>query len=238
MRKKLFKFGRFIGLIVVFKVAFLCGLIIFFAGFTNVSTAYNALDKAIFERDLHLESFRNPRTFAEEIVAIKTIQKRTFAISPLGRGIPEYQTREPVDFLRRHEGLCFDRSRTTDKALSYIGLPSRHVYLLYHQKGKGFLSTLFQYRSSSHAVTEVKTSRGWMFIDSNTDWIALTRDGQVVNADDVFNRTAEFETIPSYLKNPWWAIRGMYSRRGQLYPPFWLFPNVNWPDLMYWLLVG
>jgi hypothetical protein len=42
-----------------------------------------------------------------------------------------------------------------------------------------------------------------MFVDSNTEWIALTRDGQVVNADDVWKRVAEFDGMPKYLKYPW-----------------------------------
>lgn len=115
-----------------------------------------------------------------------------FEKAPVGAGIPDLQPREPSDLVKRREGLCFDRSRTLDKAFEFIGLPSRHVYLLYRQD-RGFLSALFHYGQASHAVTEVKTSKGWMFIDSNTEWIALTRDGQVVNADDVWKRAAEFD---------------------------------------------
>jgi hypothetical protein len=61
--------------------------------------------------------------------------------------------------MKKHEGLCFDRSRTLDKTFEFIGLPSRHVYLLYRQD-RGFWSELFHYGQSSHAVTEVKTNMG------------------------------------------------------------------------------
>jgi hypothetical protein len=208
------------------------------AAVTNVPTAWDAKDEAIFENTLHLKPLRNPQTFAQEILAIRKLQDRTFAIAPLGAGIPDYQSREPADFIEKREGLCFDRSRTTDKALEYLGLRSRHVYLLYRAGGQGFWSSIFHFPQSSHAVTEVKTSKGWMLIDSNTNWIALTRDGQVVNADDVWKRAAEFDTIPSYLTRPWWAIRGMYSRKGQLYPPYILFPDLNWYDFLTWLILG
>ena len=120
--------------------------------------------------------------------------------------------------MKKREGLCYDRSRTMDKAFDYIGLEARHVYLLYRED-RGYWSAMIHYGQASHAITEVKTSKGWMFVDSNTEWIALTRDGQVVNADDVWKRAAEFDGMPKYLKDPWWAIRGMYSRKGQLYPP-------------------
>ena len=208
------------------------------AAVTNVPTDCDAKDEAVFENALHLKPLRNPQTFAQEILAIRQLQERTFAIAPFGAGIPDYQPREPADFIGKREGLCFDRSRTTDKALEYIGLTSRHIYLLYRDGGQGFLSSMFHFPQPSHAVTEVKTSKGWMFIDSNTNWIALTRDGQVVNADDVWKRAAEFDTIPSYLARPWWAIRGMYSRKGQLYPPYILFPDLNWYDFSTWLIFG
>ncbi len=238
MKRKIIKAGRVVSINVALIFTALTVILILFAFYTNVPTQYDTEDKDIFERKLHLEPFRNPRTFAEEIVAIKTLQHRTFSISPLGAGIPEYQTREPADFIARREGLCFDRSRTTDKALSYMGLSSRHVYLLYQDGSRSLLSALFHRRQPSHAVTEVKTRKGWMFIDSNTDWVALTRDGHPVSADEVYNRAAEFETFPSYLKQPWWAFRGIYSRRGQLYPPYIFFPDVNWPDFISWILFG
>jgi len=212
-------------------------LFVVLAAYTNVPTAFNAKDEAVFENVLHLKPLRNPQTFAQEIIAIRQLQERTFAIAPVGAGIPDYQPREPADFIGKREGLCFDRSRTTDKALEYLGLPSRHIFLLYRDGGEGFWSSMF-HSKSSHAVTEVKTSKGWMFIDSNTNWIALTRDGQVVDADDVWKRTAEFDTIPSYLTRPWWAIRGMYSRKGQLYPPYIRFPDFNWYDFCASLIMG
>ena len=238
MRKKIIRVGRVVSYIVVIKVLFIIALFVLFALYTNVPTAYTEQDKAIFENKLHLASFRNPGTLAQEIKAITTIQHETFSSSIVGQAIPDYEVREPAEFFGKREGLCFDRSRTTDKALKYIGLQSRHVYLLYRESGRGFWSSMLHYRHPSHAVTEVKTSKGWMLVDSNTNWIALTRDGQVVGADDVWKRSAEFETCPSYLKHPWWALRGVYSRKGQLYPPFLLFPNINWYDLISWLFFG
>lgn len=210
----------------------------------NVSTSLNASDIAVFQNDLHLAPLRHPQTFADEIAAIKLIQQRVIAKAPDGKGIPMFNEREPSDLLKQGEGSCYDRSRTLDKAMTYIGLPVRHVYLLY-RGDSGFLSALLHYGQQSHAVTEVKTSNGWMFVDSNSEWIALTRDGHVVNADDVWKRAGEFENLPEYLDDPWWAIRGMYSRTGHLYPPytmlytpFLMFPDVNWGDFFSWLIYG
>ena len=238
MKKGILRIGRWAALVVSVKVVVVAGLFLLLATYSNVSTAPEPADVAVFEQVLHLQPLRNPATFAEEIAALRALQERTFAIAPVGAGIPDYEVREPADFMGRREGLCFDRSRTTDKACEYLGLPARHVYLLFRDGDRGFWRSLFTYRQPSHAVTEVKTSRGWMMVDSNSQWIALTRDGQVVGADDVWKRAAEFDTIPSYLTHRWWAIRGMYSRKGQLYPPYVVFPDFNWIDFFTWLLFG
>ncbi|MDP1872166.1 MAG: hypothetical protein Q8K61_11160 [Gallionella sp.] len=227
------------------KSAWIVGVIIivigcvvaFFATITNVPTKLEAADNVVFKNFLKIDGLQHPKNFSEEIQAIKTIQHRVFERAPVGAGIPDFEPREPSDLMMRREGLCFDRSRTLDKAFEYIGMPARHAYLLY-RTDRGFLNALFHYGQPSHAITEVKTSHGWMFVDSNTEWIALTRDGQVVNADDVWKRTAEFDGMPSYLNDPWWAIRGMYSRKGQLYPPYIVFPDFNWVDFFSWIIKG
>ena len=226
---------RRVGLIILFTVIIPFVLL---AVYTNVPTKYTAQDEAVFEYTLHLKPFKHPQTFAQEIEAIKFIQKGTFSIVPKNASKQDHKVREPAEFLGMREGICYDRSRTTDKAIAYIGLPSRHVFLLFRQGGRGFLSSVFRYHHPSHAVTEVKTSKGWMLVDSTTEWIALTRDGQVVNADDVWKRSKEFNAIPSSLVGSWWAIRGMYSRSGYLYPPYIFFPDFNWPDFFNWLIFG
>lgn len=235
MKRKIIKVVRKSAWIIAVKLVVLLGLFVLLAFITNVPTDIRADGMAVFKNDLNLVPLQHPRTFSEEIVAIKAIQQRVFTKAPLGAGIPDYESREPADLMRHGQGLCFDRSRTLDKAFDFIGLPARHVYLLY-RKDRGFWPAMFHYGQSSHAVTEVKTSKGWMFVDSNTEWIALTRDGQVVNADDVWRRAAEFDGMPAYLKEPWWAIRGMYSRKGQLYPPYIIFPDFNWLDFFSWLI--
>jgi hypothetical protein len=155
----------------------------------------------------------------------------------LGKGIDLYQPLEPADLMRAGHGLCYDRSRTFDKGMTYLGFESRHVYILYRQN-KHFLSALITYGQASHAVTEVKTSKGWLFVDSNTAWLAVTRSGEPVGADDIWRRFSEFDNPPAYLKEPWWAIRGLYSRKGHFYAPYVMFPELNWPDFLSWIVLG
>lgn len=208
------------------------------AYYTNVPTEVTAEDTTVFT-ELGLARPATQPSFEQEIALIRQVQGIVFKRAPLGDGIPEYEAREPADLMRYGQGLCFDRSRTFDKAFGYLGLQSRHVYLLYRE-GKPFLQALLHYGQSSHAVTEVKTSRGWMFVDSNTQWIALNRQGEPVNADEVWRRYAEFDNAPPYLKPAWWALRGMYSRKGQFYEPSlpFPFPELNWQDFLLWVLKG
>lgn len=204
------------------------------AVYTNVSTAITEEDLVVFA-SLGLQQSQTSPTFEEQIALIRKVQKEVFKRAPLGEGIPENEAREPADLMRFGQGLCFDRSRTFDKAFNYLGMPARHVYLLYREN-RTFGRAMFTYGQSSHAVTEVKTSKGWMFVDSNTEWIALTRNGEPVGADDVWKRYAEFDNPPPYLAQPWWAIRGLYSRKGQFYGAGVPFPELNWADFASWLV--
>ncbi len=226
------KFFRGLSYLVAGGSLVLAGLVIF----TNVPTAVDNADKSVFV----MLGFQRPAaqlSFEEEIRLIRAVQTEIFRRAPLGEGIPEFEAREPADLMRIGSGLCYDRSRTFDKIFSHLGFETRHVYLLY-KDNRSFLHALFRYRQPSHAVTEVRTSRGWLFVDSNTPWIAVTRKGEPVNADDVWQRFGEFEQAPEYLSHPWWAIRGLYSRKGQFYAPYIPFPQFNWPDFAAWLVKG
>jgi hypothetical protein len=127
--------------------------------------------------------------------------------------------------------MCYDRSRSIDKALKFLGFQTRHLYLLYSE-GKAFLPALLTYRQPSHAVTEVKTSRGWILVDSNSAWISLAKNGMPIPADQLWQRSGEFSTIPDYFKKPFWTIHGLYSRKGLFYRPYLPIPEINWCDLL------
>lgn len=219
-------------------VLLLLGLMVFasLAIYTNVDTGVTAEDRQVFE-SLGLVRPQASLTFEQEVALIRRVQAEVFKRAPMGVGIPDYQTREPLDLIRAGHGLCYDRSRTFDKAFSYLGFESRHVYLLFREN-RSFFWALFHYGQSSHAVTEVKTSRGWLFVDSNMPWVAVTRTGEPVGADDVWRRFGEFENAPPYLDHPWWPIRGMYSRKGHFYAPYVIFPEFNWQDFGGWVVGG
>jgi len=197
---------------------------------TNVSTDISAEDEGIFNNFFFRKTMQH-LSFADEIALIRLVQKKILTAAPLHLEIPEFEEREPKDLVRLRHGMCFDRSRAIDKGLKFMGFYTRHVYMLYGQ-GKLFLPALFTYRQPSHAVTEVKTSRGWILVDSNSDWISLAKNGTPIPADQIWQRAGEFSTIPGYFNIHFWAIPGMYSRSGFLYPPYLPFPDINWRDFL------
>lgn len=170
-------------------------------------------------------------TFAGEIALIREVQQKVFAAAPINRGIAVSTPREPEDLVRLGYGLCYDRSRAIEKALTFCGFKTRHLYIL-HQRGRSFLPALLGYQHPSHAATEVLTSRGWVFVDSNTLWISLSRRGEVVPPAQVWEHRAEFASLPTDITGPYWTIRGLYSRNGNFYPPYIPFPDLNWPDFL------
>lgn len=212
---------------------------VFMAILTNVSAKLQPEDVVAIKTILDTHERPAIQSFEDEIKVIRWAQARVFHVAPGMDAIPDYSDREPIDLLKARSGLCYDRSRTLDKLLRWLGFETRHVYILFADEGDETNAWQFVAhalsRSSSHAVTEVKTSRGWLLVDSNEPWISLNRDLVPVSAGQIHERRAEFEAPPEYLKTPLWAIRGMYSRKGQLYRPFVFFPEFNWPDFLSWV---
>lgn len=203
---------------------------------TNVPTHITATDELIFKATLNLRRPPQPLSFEQEIQLIKDVQNLILKEAPSGPPIPDYMEREPHDLLRHRSGLCYDRSRTYDKVFNWLGFGTRHVYILYPEHPKThqplpYWRAFFTRGTQSHAVTEVKTQRGWLLVDSNSPWISLRRDGSPVSADHLPHNKNDFESpLPVYFDRDYLAIRGLYSRRGQLYRPYLPFPALNWWD--------
>lgn len=205
---------------------------IIFLAWVNVPTNITFDDEKTFQKFYQLNYANSPEDFDQQIKTIRQIQKKVIEIAPLDSNpIDDFQSREPKDLERLRNGQCFDRSRSIEKLLTYQGFRVRHVYLLY-KNGKNFSSAIFQYGQQSHAVTEVKTKKGWMIVDSNSHWIGLTKAGMVVSASNILKNLDELHFVPNHLLNPFWVLRGVYSRKGQLFPPYLFFPDINWADFI------
>lgn len=203
---------------------------------TNVPVALTEEDVAAFDATpIARLRDQQPRDFASQLAAIRFVQATVQDLAPANDPIPLEHSREPKDLIAARSGLCFDRSRTFEKAMAYIGLKSRHVFVLYAE-GKSFLSAFITRGQPSHAVSEVLTTRGWITVDSNSTWLSLDKAGRPMLLDEVWQQPTRVSALPDYMKRPFWAIRGLYDRRGQLYPPFSShLPDLNWMTMADWL---
>ncbi len=219
-------------------VLFLIAINVALALITNVSTNVTDSDETVFQYALGLTKPYQKLTYEQEITLILDVQAAVLDKIPKGNPIPEYEAREPKNLFKWKTGLCYDRSRT---AFSWLGFKTRHVYILYPEDPATGLvlpywKAFFTRGTQTHAVTEVKTSRGWLVVDSNAKWISSTRDATPVDADHIHANADNFSQIPIYFNQPYLAVRGMYSRRGQFYRPYIPYPELNWPDFLIWLV--
>lgn len=212
------------------------------AAMSNVSTRLQPEDVLAIKAILGVQVKSEINSYEDEVRVIRWAQAQVLKAAPGMEAIPNDANREPLDLLKAQSGLCYDRSRTLDKVYKWLGFESRHVYILFAEIGENtgfwnFLKHAFSY-SSSHAVTEVQTSRGWLMVGSNSNWVSINKDGLPIPAGQVFERRSEFDNPPDWVNTPLWAIRGLYSRKGQLYRPHLWMPDINWPDFLSWVATG
>ncbi len=220
------------------KLAIVISIPIFF-WITNVPTKLTDDDRSVLAYHLSIERPQRYSSFSAEIAQIREIQSKIIKLAPRGRPIPDYHEREPRDLFAHGEGSCFDRSRTIEKALAFAGFRVRHVFIIFKKsrltdENSNALSVLMTRGTRSHALTEVKTSAGWMLVDSNSTWVSLSKKtGMPVSIESVISGQSDIETPPDWISpdQPVIFVRGLYSRRGQFYPPFLSIPEVNWHDI-------
>ena len=167
---------------------------------TNVPTHVTESDKAVFRTTLSLKKPEGPLTYEQEIKLIRSVQALIFEQVPIGEPIPDYADREPEDLFKQRSGLCYDRSRTYDKVFSWLGFEARHIFILYPEhpvtgESLSFWGAFFTRGTNSHAVTEVKTSRGWVLVDSNSAWVSDGKHGLPVDADHLRDKASLLSLI-------------------------------------------
>jgi hypothetical protein len=170
-------------------------------------------------------------SFDEQVAFIKAARDRILDAAPVHRPIPAGQPRELTDVLRAGHGQCFDRSRAIETILRAYGFEARHIAIYSTAKTRSALKSLVSPGVESHALTEVKTVRGWLLVDSDQSWIGLTTDGKLASLDDLSGKKWR-SPPPDILKRPFTYVRGLYSRHGGFYRPYNPIPDVSWPEIV------
>lgn len=171
--------------------------------------------------------------FGEEIACIQHVQNTIRELVPNFSCPENGSIIEPNEFIRRGVGCCYDRARFAEKALSYFGFETRHVAI--YDGSYGPLSLLIP-GIDSHATTEVKTSRGWMGVDSNYPFLLITKNGEVLTYESYKLRRADlaYSIEPSgfYNKN-FIVIYGLLSRHGKFHGKHLPAPEFTSQELFY-----
>lgn len=179
------------------------------------------------------------RSYSDEVAFIAYVQRAVLRVAPRNEGLPFGSGREPRDLLEVHRGLCYDRSRVIEKILRYADIETRHISLYSTQATGSALESLLTPGVPSHAVTEARTRRGWLVVDSNAPWISLNVDNEPVSmtvieaAADGGPRPRWKQSPPNPIyERPFTFVYGLYSRHGRFYPPYDPIPDVNYGELI------
>ena len=173
-------------------------------------------------------------SYDEQIEFIKHVQLSVIEASPIPEAIPFNTRRGPKELYQSRKGICFDRSRVIEMALRDRGFEVRHIFIL-STKDSNFLISLATPDTYSHAISEVRTSRGWLAIGSNTPWQALAKDGTPHSITDL-KRHVDGQAHIDWLNEPtpiyseiapWRIVYGLHSRHGKFYEPYLPVPDVQ-----------
>lgn len=203
--------------------------------FHQVPVGVTSADARAVERLIPKQP-EKPRSFEDEVALILQVQDRVLAASPEERGIALDEPREIADLLRARHGACFDRSRAIETIFRNYGLKTRHAAMYSTVETGSAWGALTTPDTISHAITEVRTSRGWMVVDSKTRWAGLTADGRPLDLAAVRDNpkrkwNAKVKSgLPEIYGAPFTFVYGLYSRHGRFYPPYDPVPDVNWVE--------
>ncbi len=213
----------------------------------NVSSELTETDRLYISKILdkiHVAPLSPVRTYDEEITFIQKVEDSLIKYYPhVGAGIPLSQEREPKNLFYIGGGLCFDRSRVFEKFFKFSYFETRHLFLIRdYSKNNNNFTVFFRIQEiASHAVSELKTSRGWLAIGSNKPWVALDKSCNPLSMKQI-KLAFDNNIVIHWLESPPFAyfwkgdthfIYGLYSRHGKFYKPYNLIPDYNISKLLY-----
>ncbi len=197
----------------------------------DVDTALDGADRRAIA-SLGLDAACAERTtYEDDVACVRALQAKLLEVVPDVRCVHVWGevSHEPAALLERGRGCCYDRSRLIEKTLASYGFEVRHlsIHKLRLPAPFGYLQNV-----PSHAISEVRTRRGFMVVDSNRPWIARTPDGAPLDARalrDALRSGAALEApeIGDYFGGDYAVFYGLYSRHGGFYPPFVPVPDVD-----------
>ena len=179
------------------------------------------------------------RDFQDEVDCIQTVQMSVFDLVP--DTTCHFERRESrhqaADYVERGFGCCYDRATLIEQTLRNQGFQVRRTALYKRQ------NTPFHYllpKIPSHALSEVKTREGWIFVGSIDPIIGVHESGDTYSLGDLrdgidagkLDDQSFNAPIPSNFYNGDFVyIYGVYSRHGFFFEPYIPVPEIAWSEL-------
>jgi hypothetical protein len=219
-------------------------LLLLIVAYHNVPKAPTESDKIALQK-IYPKPFINAQnlTFEEQVTLIQSFQKVLHEKVKIWYPIDYNHEREPSDLLENGGGLCYDFSRSIEKFLILNNFEVRHVAIYAVDSQLTKFKSFIKPTVSSHSLTEVKTKKGWLIVDSNFGWVSLNTAGDPISFKLLYKKDLDRQTvhwmypIPPILQpfyNPCaFYVYGLYSRHGCFYPPYNPIPDVNLYDFVF-----
>lgn len=208
---------------------------------------FHNISKDITDEDLNYIKFYLPKSntsksiaiskdFKKQLLFIELVQNNLNRISPLKKGIPKNQERNPKNLYEYKGGLCYDKSFVIEKIFTSIGFETRHVALYFNLPNKSLFQELLTSEIKSHAATEIKTNKGWMIIDPTFNWIGIDSKNEPVSLNQLKknNYNINWKSPPprDYFTSNFNHVYGLYSRHGKFFEPYNFIPDYNLQELI------
>jgi hypothetical protein len=229
-------------------IAFICIIALIYTH--NVSKEITTADAEYINKILQQSGIETAslqktyQSFSDEVKAIRAIQNSAFITAPKVDLIPLRSPREPKNLYQTDAAYCGDRARYIDKALRHIGFDVRYASLYLNTDNRNFLSTILTKSSlndvDSHALVEVKTSKGWLIVDTRRRWISLTTAQQPISLATLRDKPLSYFEWSNNLEDGWplldkhyYIIYELYSRHGLFYAPYTKYiPDIHWAGFL------
>lgn len=213
-------------------------IVLYVNQFNNSITAEDRCYADRIIKDYGIDTSNRFTSFQAEVSFIRNVQKAVVNLSIVGEGIPMNHERNIKDLYNAKMGLCYDNSHVIEKILNIYGFTTRHVSIYYYDFWYQKYLTFVNSQSSSHAVSEVKTQKGWMFVDSLSEIIGLGENQEPVSLfvlrDLIYCRKANKIVINNNnFQRKFVFLYGVYSRNGRLYAPYNSLPDYQLKEIFY-----
>ncbi len=172
----------------------------------------------------------------DEMECISQVQAAIYERYPSTRdafvkGVTDHRV---ADYDARGYGSCYDRATFIEQALRHYGFDVRRVAIFKSQSSPlNYLKPGIR----SHALSEVKTSKGWMVVESIDPLLGVDRRGRIYTMGDIRQGLREGSidddtfglAIPEdFFDGEFVYVYGLHSRHGYFFEPHLPVPEIDW----------